>query len=156
MPRLQYLLEENQRIRSIDNIDDPRYERNLRIMRNEFIELHRSGTLPPFEYLGLLNKDDFTESVADETQGYLFFIRLTYNNIASEARRVRDSIYTALTDSLGTDAVFRLRQQNYNKALSDWVLNNNEVNKYLETDNRIIQKYEPVFMIPEHNWGRAH
>ena len=156
VPRLQYLLEENQRIRSIDNIDDPRYERNLRIMRNEFIELHRSGTLPPFEYLGLLNKDDFTESVADETQGYLFFIRLTYNNIASEARRVRDSIYTALTDSLGTDAVFRLRQQNYNKALSDWVLNNNEVNKYLETDNRIIQKYEPVFMIPEHNWGRAH
>lgn len=156
VPRLQYLLEENQRIRTIDNTDDPRYERNFSIIRNEFIALHRTGTIPPFEFLGMLNKDGFTESVADETQGYLFFIRLTYNNIAAEGRRVRDSIYTALTDSLGADAVFRLRQKNYNKTLADWVLNNNEVNKYLETDNRIIQKYEPVFMVPEHSWGRAH
>jgi hypothetical protein len=30
------------------------------------------------------------------------------------------------------------------------------VNKYLETDERIIQKFEPIFKIPEHSWGRAH
>ncbi|HPF94656.1 MAG TPA: hypothetical protein PLV65_11970, partial [Tenuifilaceae bacterium] len=47
-------------------------------------------------------------------------------------------------------------RQNYNKALSDWLLNNNEVVKYLETDRRIIQKFEPIYMIPTHNWGRAH
>ncbi len=156
VPRLQNLLEESHRLYSQENFSDPRYGRNLKIIRNEFTALHLNGKVPPFEFLGLLNQNEFTDEVADEALGYIFFVRLTYNDITAQARHKKDSIYNALVDSLGSNEVFALKQKNYNKAMADWLLNNNEVNKFLETDNRIIQKYEPIFMTPNHSWGRAH
>jgi ABC-type multidrug transport system ATPase subunit len=155
VPRLQTLLEESQRLYAIEGYSNKRFRRNLDIVRNEFIALHLTEDVPPFEFIGNLNPADFTQEVADEANGYLFFIRMTFTNIANMARSRKDSVYTALVDSLGTDAVYRLRQQNFNKSLADWLLNTSEVNKYLETDSRIIRKFEPIFMIPEHNWGRA-
>lgn len=156
VPRLQTLLEECVRLFDQDNTSDPRFKRNLSIIQNEFTSLHLKGDVPPFEFLVLLNSDDFNHEVADEVLGYLYFVRLTYNYISSEATHQKDSIYNALTDCLGSNEIFALKQKNYNKAMANWLLNNNEVNKFLETNNRIIQKYEPIFMIPDHNWGRAH
>lgn len=156
VPRLQILLEESSRLYAQEITIDPRFKRNLSILRNEFAALHLKGDVPPFEFLSMLNVNDFNDEIANEVIGYLYFVRLTYNSITIEARQSKDSIYNALTDSLGSNEVYSLKQRNYNKAMADWLLNNNEVNKFLETNNRIIQKYEPIFMIPNHNWGRAH
>jgi len=156
VPRLQNLIEECTRMKEQGTIEDSRYARNLNIIRNELIAMHLIEGLPPFEFIWLINAQDFSEMVAEETTSYLFFIRISFTNIGNEARQSRDSIYNFMVDNLGADKVFTLRQQNYNKALANWLLNTNEVNKYLETDNRIIQKFEPIYMLPEHNWGRAH
>jgi ABC-type multidrug transport system ATPase subunit len=156
IPRLQNLLEESVRIYSQDLVTDSKYKRNLDILRNEFIALSKTGNIPPFEFLDFMNVNSFNPEVGEEATGYLFFARMTYNTLATNARLKKDSTYTALVDSLGTNEVFNLRMSNYNKNLADWVLNNHEVNKYLETDERIIQKFEPIFKIPEHSWGRAH
>jgi ABC transport system ATP-binding/permease protein len=154
--RMQILLEECVRLLSQDLTLDPRYERNINILRNEIVEITRRGDVPPFEFLNFLTTAAFNENVADELAGYLFFVRLTHNTMANTARQQKDSIYNALSDMIGANTLYDLRRRNYNKALADWALNNHEVNKYLETDGRIIRKYEPIFMIPEHNWGRAH
>lgn len=106
---------------------NPRYERNLNLIRNELVILARTGNVPPFEYLNMLNSKAFSDEIFDELLGYLFFVRLTHNNIANEAKRSRDSVYTALSQSLGIDALQTLRSKNYNKALADWVLNSHEV-----------------------------
>ncbi|MDY0201715.1 MAG: ATP-binding cassette domain-containing protein [Tenuifilaceae bacterium] len=156
VPRLQVLSEECIRYTQQDFGLNPRYERNLNLIRNELVILARTGNVPPFEYLNMLNSKAFSDEIFDELLGYLFFVRLTHNNIANEAKRSRDSVYTALSQSLGIDALQTLRSKNYNKALADWVLNSHEVTKFLETDGRIIRKFEPIFMKPDHNWGRAH
>jgi ABC-type multidrug transport system ATPase subunit len=156
VPRLQYLLEDCIRVYNNEIVDYHRLNRFITIIRNELIELHRTEDIPPFEFIDKLNSDGFSQEVADEAAGYLFFIRMTFNNQSSEARQIRDGLYTNIVDSLGPEAVFNLKQKNYNKALADWLLNNHDVNKYLETESRIIQKYEPIFMVPQHNWGRAH
>ncbi|MDX9769701.1 MAG: ATP-binding cassette domain-containing protein [Tenuifilaceae bacterium] len=156
VPRLQTLVEECIRLNEQEQQLDHRYERNLGLVRNELLSLARTGNVPPFEFLQMLNPVSFTQDIADELAGYLFFVRMSHNNIAGEAKQRRDSVYNALADSLGSDGLFDLRRKNYNKALADWVLNTHEVNKYLETDGRVIRKYEPIFMRPEHSWGRAH
>lgn len=156
IPRMQSLLEECERLQGQEAPLQYRFDRNLNILRNEILVLTHRGDVPPFEFTQQLNTTSFTSEMSDELAGYLYFVRLTYNNIASKARNQRDSIYTALSDSVGSQAVQDLRRKNYNKTLADWVLNTHEVSKYLETDGRVIRKFEPIFMIPEHNWGRAH
>ena len=156
IPRLQILLDECSRYKSQDLVNNPRYSRNLRLIQNELIKLHKNKDVPPFELTGLLTPESYTIEVGEETTGYLTFIRLTFSSLGDEAKQAKDSVYSNLVDSLSNEKVFELKQNSYNKALADWVLNNHEVNKYLETDNQIIQKYEPIYMNPTHNWGRAH
>jgi hypothetical protein len=139
-----------------DQNDNPRFSRNLTIMRNEMKALNDFADVPPFEFTEKLTVNEFNELIAEELNGYLIFIRITFTEQGNALRQRKDSIYTELVDSLGADAVYRLRQKNHNKSLSDWVLNSTEVNKYLETDSRVIQKLDPIYMKPEHNWGRAH
>lgn len=156
IPRLQTLLDESMRMYDSDQLDNPRLNRNLKIIRNELNSLHVFASVPPFEFTDKLTVDGFSEPVADELNGYLIFIRITFTNQGNIFRQQKDSVYTDIVDKLGADAVYRLRQQYHNKALSDWVLNTTEVNKYLESESRIVQKLDPIYTKPEHNWGRAH
>ena len=156
IPRLQSYSEECSRMYDNEMFDNTRFQRGIRIVRNELLALEEQGDIPPFEFTKMLNPKDFNEEIADELTGYLIFARITSTNQGNTARQQKDSVYTELVDSLGADAVYRLRQQNHNNALADWVLNTTEVNKYLETDDRIIQKLDPIYTMPNHSWGRAH
>jgi len=156
VPRLQTLLEECTRMAVSEMVDKPKMERNLRIIQNELKELDERKVVPPFEFVDMLTLNDFTEEVSDELAGYLFFIRMNLAEMGDIARQQKDSVYTNLVDSIGADAVYRLQQNNHNKALADWVLNSTEVNKYLESDSRVVQKLDPIYTNPSHNWGRAH
>lgn len=156
IPRLQYKLEECNRWLDNEGRDKINYTCNLAIIFNEIKALQNSVHLPPFDNIDKLNSQDFNEQISEETNGYLKFIKGQYTEISNTAGQRRDSIYRKLVDSLNNDGLYALKKHNYNKALADWVLNTNEINKYLETETRIIPKHEPIFMLPDHPWGRAH
>ncbi|RPH33835.1 MAG: ATP-binding cassette domain-containing protein [Bacteroidales bacterium] len=156
IPRLQYKLEECNRWVDENRKSDQKFGSNLRIISNELKVLQKSTQLPPFDNIQMLNVSDFNEQISEETNGYLRYIKGHFTEISNNAGQKKDSIYSKLVDSLKTEGVFNLKKRNYNKALADWVLNTNEVTKFLETDSRIIQKHEPIFMLPDHPWGRAH
>jgi len=155
IPRLQYKLEECNRFVDEGKKSDAKFISNLIIITNELQILQKSTQLPPFDNLQKLNASDFDDQISEETNGYLRFIKGQFSEISTMAGQKKDSIYAKLVDSLSVEGVFRLKQKNYNKALADWVLNTNEVTKFLETDSRIVQKHEPIFMLPDHPWGRA-
>ncbi len=67
-----------------------------------------------------------------------------------------DEVYSKLADSLGSDAVFNLRQDYQNGRLLEQVTNRMEVIQILEIDGKLIQKDDPIYLIPESNIGRAH
>lgn len=156
IPRLQYKLEECNRWIDESRRDDPRFINNLQIISNEIKLLQKSANLPPFDNILLLNPAEFNEQISEEAYGYLRFIKGHFSEMSSNALQKKDSIYSKLVDSLKPEGVFTLKKLNYNKALADWVLNTNEVTKFLETDSRIVQKHEPIFMLPDHPWGRSH
>jgi ABC transport system ATP-binding/permease protein len=57
---------------------------------------------------------------------------------------------------MGSHALHNLRQDHHNKALADLLLNRHEVNVIYKADDRLVQKKDPVYLIPESNIGRAH
>lgn len=155
IPRLQYKLEECSRLDDEGKRNDPKFTNNLSIISNELNILDKSAQLPPYDNIKKLNPTDYTDQIAEETNGYLRFIKNQYLDISDVANHKKDSTYSKLVETFGSENVYKLKQKSYNKALADWVLNTNEITKYLETDSRIIQKHEPVFMLPDHPWGRA-
>jgi hypothetical protein len=52
--------------------------------------------------------------------------------------------------------VLKQKQHYYNNSLADIVLNNNELVKIAEEDDKFVRRKDPIFMIPENQFGRAH
>jgi hypothetical protein len=50
----------------------------------------------PFEYIENINPEEFRGLVAEETAGYLIYMRLHYSQIAREAAAERDMVYGQL------------------------------------------------------------
>ena len=137
-------------------LDTEGTERDLVILRNEIDYLQRSSGLMPFEYIENINPEEFRGLVAEETAGYLIYMRLHYSQIAREAAAERDMVYGQLEGRMGSQALHNLRQDHHNKALADLLLNRYEVNVIYRSDDRLVQKKDPVYLIPESNIGRAH
>jgi ABC transport system ATP-binding/permease protein len=154
IPRLLNTAEECQRLIE-KQANEQNLEKNLLLLRNELEAIGKMPGLFPFEYSERLTPAEFDEDIATETIDYLTYARLHFQEKAAIASSQRDSIYKILTDSLGDQAVYKLRQDYHNEELSDHATNRFEVNKIAEIDNRLYQKGDPVFMIPEHNAGRA-
>ena len=155
IPRLLAKLESTDRNLNF-GIDEDGVKQNLAILTNEIEYLQRSAGLMPFEYIDNLNIDDFNAMIHEEANGYLVYLRFHFSQVARDAAARRDSVYRVLEDGLGSIALFGLRQDYHNKALADLVLHRLEVNTIYKADDRLVQKKDPVYLIPESNLGRAH
>jgi len=85
------------------------------------------------------------------------------DSLAGRLRQVRkkyfdrkDSVNIAIEAKIGKDEFMKLQNDYSNTNLEDVVLDRLRVDKSLETARRIIQKYEPGYMKPTSNYGRAH
>jgi len=156
IPRLQVKLEECVRLDGIDEDRSADISRHLSFIANEIEHLAQSGDVPQFELQDELKKGLLYDQLAFELNGYLLYIKKLFQDQQRAATAKRDSVYVTLKNKLGDDGVYKLKLGNHNTALAEWVLRSNEVTKYLETDNRLIQKAEPIYMLPDHPFGRAH
>lgn len=155
LPRLINKLEECNRNLGVEG-DHEILARNLDLLNHEVKKLGLHPGLFPFEHLDKLNINDFDTEYASDLEEWLAYVRFFFLDQSKEATAERDRVYSRLADSLGTEGVYRLRQDYYNEHLFDLVTNRLEVDKILEIKNRLVQKSDPIFMIPESNWGRAH
>lgn len=129
---------------------------NLSIVRNELLQLQEAADRMPFEYLGRLVPEMLTPEIIEETNAYLIYLRLIFADQAREASTRKDEVYRELENRLGSNELYRFRQQHYNKSLADLVLNRHEVNTIFKTENRLIQKKDPIFLVSDSPYGRSH
>jgi len=137
-------------------MDSAKLVKDLRIVSNEMVNMIRETDLPPFEYIHMLNSQDFNEDIMEHAYGYLYYIEMNLLNELEKANERKDSIYNRLVEKLGKDGFVDFKQKYYNKKLADILLNRDEINKVYETEEALIQKKDPVFMNPTSNIGRAH
>ncbi|MDE5418717.1 ATP-binding cassette domain-containing protein [Labilibaculum sp. DW002] len=126
------------------------------MLQNEIERLAEEAGFNVFPEIKELNIYDFNLNVAENTRHFLDKIKLYYVGLGSESGYKKDFQYSRLVDSLGRDGVYNFKQNYYNQALADLVLNRTEVNKMIEVDERLVQKKDPIFMYPDSRFGRAH
>lgn len=156
IPRLQAKLDDCQRLNSSKNVDEKRIKRHLNFIASEIKQLVKFTQIPTFEYINEIQQGIINDDIYEELSGYLFFLKNLYSGDYKTAQSSRNEVYSNMVEKLGSNGFYHLKQQNHNTTLANWVLRNNEVTKYLETSDRIIQKYEPIYMKPDNPIGRSH
>jgi hypothetical protein len=68
----------------------------------------------------------------------------------------QDSLYKLISNRIGDTEFQKLRERNYNTSVADIVLNRLNTNKIYDSNKKLIQKADPVFMKPGSKYGRAH
>jgi hypothetical protein len=142
--------------RKDSGLDSVALVRDLRIIKNELEIIPLGGGVEVFQYTQLLNYNDFNESVNEHTYEYLVRLDKNFSDDGKKANKRRDEKYQMMIAEMGQDGFVDFKQSHYNKKLSDILLNRNEINKVYQSNKRLIQKKDPIFMDPTSNIGRAH
>jgi ABC transport system ATP-binding/permease protein len=79
-----------------------------------------------------------------------------FNRIRKLNRELRDSVSKVIEASIGRQGFLQLKADYYNEELENLVLDRMRKDQTIETESKIIQKYEPGFMMPLSKTGRAH
>jgi ABC-type multidrug transport system ATPase subunit len=185
VPRLLNKLDECNRNLGIDG-DQQILEANLDLLYHEVKKLGSHPDIIQFEHEDRLNINDFYGPYALGLQDWLtYVVSEPFKGVSRTTSRENDEALgnlidslgseevfgsrqeyaldllseeelSELIDSLGNEAIIRLKQDYHNNRLAEQVTNYEEVTKILEINGRLVQKGDPIYLIPESNLGRAH
>jgi hypothetical protein len=96
---------------------------------------------------------------AEQVRNYMGILSDEFKQRKKEGMYSKDSLIKTITKTRAdSDSFFRLESDYYNKGLASFVLNEDDptLKKSVEKSDRIIQKFEPGFMLPTANNGRSH
>ncbi len=109
----------------------------------------------PGEWIASLNENNFNKEVADMAGEYLDNLKKHFWDGIKKDRILQDSVTSSLRNNLGINGYINLRNNNHNSSLEDLVKGLPYDDLTIETDNRIIQKNEPIYVKPVSRIGRA-
>lgn len=99
----------------------------------------------------------FNETYAELTKAYLGNLLTHLRLQIKDANKERNDLEGQLIDQFGGIQSYTFfRNDNDNTKLADILLNKNVLPKIVENDQKLIRKYEPVYMEPASRIGRAH
>lgn len=131
-------------------------ERNFRQLNYHFNQLAEQTGIMPGDWITRLNRNDFDENAAALSLRHADSLRRWFRAESTKYMIERDAAVRSLMETVGRDELVKIRDKHHNENIADFVMNRNFVEKIYETNDRIIQKADPVYMEPDSNWGRAH
>jgi len=129
---------------------------NLKKINIHLNELSEISGIKPGKWISNLNYNDFNETTGREVRLLLDSMRNSLRIKSREISYMRDTLFRKISGEMGEDKFLDLRSKNYNEGLADVVLNRMSKSKIYDSNDRLIQKADPVFMIPGSKYGRAH
>jgi ABC-type multidrug transport system ATPase subunit len=103
-----------------------------------------------------LSLEKFNPEVAKSAEKYLDSLAGKFRKLRKIEGERKDSVSRSIETRIGREAFIKLKNDYYNKNLENIVLDRLRINQSIETDSRIIQKYEPGYMKPVAKFGRTH
>jgi ABC-type multidrug transport system ATPase subunit len=131
-------------------------KRRIILLSNEIRKVEKlTGIKCPVE--NKINFQSFDSLVGEKIIFYLYdYLKIPNNQIANRARAQKDSVYYSLVAKLGSnEAVVKLKNDNFNNKIADFVCNKLEIQTVKEGETELYRKYRPIYQIPESRWGRA-
>jgi energy-coupling factor transporter ATP-binding protein EcfA2 len=110
----------------------------------------------PEDLKARLNSMKFDTILYKRTSVYLDSLKHHFISLMKDARAVKDSISKSIESEIGKEGLTDLMVSYENKRLKDIVTDQENIQKIVETRDKIIQKYEPIFMKATSKNGRAH
>jgi ABC-type multidrug transport system ATPase subunit len=143
---------------ALKNNDSKALASDLRLLHNEIAKEIRRNKNVKFDGVEKLVPGQFTEDVAASVHDYFNRISTYYMHRYNQEDDKRNKVILDMNrDSVSKARFLKLKNDYYNEALSDLVLNKTDLSKkILEVDGELIQRLEPVYMEPTNNYGRAH
>ncbi len=129
---------------------------DLKTIRNEIKVFNTQIPQIKFNYTDSLTIEKISKQTLVMTNKYLETLKRFYSKKYDEANQQLDLKFEELLKTMSKDEIVELKENYHNENLSDLVLNNAEIKKIKEYDNRLIQLSEPIYRYPESNFGRAH
>lgn len=81
--------------------------------------------------------------------------RIHFRTLSLDAIARRDSTLIKLESEMGREELLALKRNNHNSVLAEILLNSLSTDKLYENERMIVQKSDPVFMMPTSKIGRA-
>jgi ABC-type multidrug transport system ATPase subunit len=103
-----------------------------------------------------LNSGKFDTILYNGSMAYLDSLKHHFLALMKSARASNDSLSNAIVEQISKQGFTELNSLHVNNRLRDIVTNLENPEKIVETGDRIIQKFEPVFMKATSKIGRAH
>jgi len=132
------------------------YRSNLYKLETHIGELSKEAGLDPAQAMRVIKKEPFTTDASYIVSDYLDSLQKVIRRIYLKYTAAKDSITRNIVARKGQDELVNIRTANHNNELADLVLSRTVQKKLYETDKRIIQKSDPVLMLPGSRTGRAH
>jgi hypothetical protein len=131
-------------------------EENFRKINFHIKDLSELTGIKPGKWIRSLNYTGFNDIIADDTKHFLDSLKNLLRQKSKILTIQHDSLINLEKRQIGEEQFIRLRENDYNESLADFVLNRNTTNKIYEAEDKLIQKADPVFMKPGSKYGRAH
>jgi ABC-type multidrug transport system ATPase subunit len=138
------------------NQDHAGTEKDLQLLARE-IQALGSHLNADVGFVELFNLNGINLSVLNNTRIFFDSARKVYTSILDKSIDEKDAQLLSLRNKLGSnEELLGFKQKYHNTSLEDIVLNKRESQKIVRYKNRLIRKDEPVFKLPDMNFGRAH
>jgi len=131
-------------------------ESNIKKLNFHINYLSSFSGIIPGNWFNKLSFQTFNESDASEAKTYLDSLKTSFRMQSRSLSYKRDSLIKQISTRMGEDKFNKMRADNYNENLANYVLNRLAVNKIYDSYDKLIQKADPIFMAPGSKFGRAH
>lgn len=131
-------------------------ENNLRKIKYHIDDLSEISGLKPGNWFSDLKYPGISDYTLENSKLFLDSLSAFFRAKGRSLKLQRDSLYNRIRAQIGEEKMIRLRDENYNENIANVVLNRYITDKIYESDKKLIQKADPVFMKPGSRSGRAH
>jgi ABC-type multidrug transport system ATPase subunit/uncharacterized tellurite resistance protein B-like protein len=124
--------------------------KSFALLRNELARELRSVRKTDFKAMDKLTPENYDSSTFRETTNFLEALKKFYVNKYNMADHLKEKVINVMTNSAEKEKEFEQMRQSYqNEAIMELVKNMAEVNRIIEKDGRLVQKFYPIYKDPD-------
>ncbi|MDK2978134.1 MAG: hypothetical protein PWP52_848 [Bacteroidales bacterium] len=146
--------------RHIDNDEkSDEVKQNLELLKNEIEKELKteSAKIIKFEKVDQLTPQKINKETISGLKHYLNILNKYYIQLYNKANSLKDEIISEHQKTPEDRAKFmKLKRENYNDNLAEFVKNSNEINRIIEYKGELFQKINPIFLDPPNKFIKAH
>ncbi|HOP03359.1 MAG TPA: ATP-binding cassette domain-containing protein [Tenuifilaceae bacterium] len=134
-------------------------ESAINVLKNEIMQemTSISGSHHPFKQFDQLNSSSLSPELIDNLRTYLEQIRIYYVRLYNKASYQRDSVISSYQQTeKDRENFLKLKRQHFNESLNDFVRNSSEIERIVEYKGRLIQKVDPIYLLPDRKFIKSH